>query len=314
MARQKIRRRMRRARPTVRRVPATTTVAARADAEQSLGATNGLLIGGARDPAETAADRMADRVMRAPPGAPAVHRATREPDDDTQQAGGVARAKPTTSAAPVAAGAHAAPASPATAKAVGAVGAGRPLARAERAFFEPRFGADFSSVRVHDGPAADRANQRLHARAFTLGDDIAFARGQYHLGADDGRRLMAHELAHVVQDGEGPARRMLHRDLAVEPPNPEAEPRELTEEELQAAQEYNERRFEDPFTIAIVRDVLGIDKYPAVVDRDFIDATLRWQAVQNLNQDGKFGPAATLRLVRELGGGRGPARQPRSRG
>ena len=46
--------------------------------------------------------------------------------------------------------------------------------------------------------------------------------------------------------------------------------------------------------------MLGIDKYPAVVDRDFIDATLRWQAVHNLTQDGKFGPTATWRLVREL--------------
>jgi hypothetical protein len=302
MARQKIRRRARRARPTVRRVPAATTVAARAEAKQSLGASGGLMIGGARDTSETAADRMADRVMSAPPGASLIHRkcAKCEAEDEKKQAGGIARAKPATGTAPIASGAHAAPAAPATAKAVASIGAGRPLATAERAFFEPRFGMDFSSVRVHDGPSADRASRRLHARAFALGSDIAFARGAYDPSADSGRRLMAHELAHVVQDGEGPARRMLHRDLAIEPPNPEAEPRELTEEELQAAQEYNERRFEDPFTICIIRDVLGIDKYPAVVDRDFIDATLRWQAVHNLNQDGKFGPAATLRLVREL--------------
>jgi hypothetical protein len=90
------------------------------------------------------------------------------------------------------------PASPATAKAVASMGPGHPMATAERAFFEPRFGADFSAVRLHDDALAHRAARAMDARAFALGGDVAFARGERREGAA-GRRLMAHELAHVVQ-------------------------------------------------------------------------------------------------------------------
>ena len=64
-------------------------------------------------------------------------------------------------------------------------------------------GADLSGVRLHDGRAADRASKAINARAFTLGSDIAFARGEYQPGTDTGRRLMAHELAHVVGGWQG---------------------------------------------------------------------------------------------------------------
>ncbi len=83
-------------------------------------------------------------------------------------------------------------------------GGGASLPAAERAFFEPRLGADLSRVRVHpDGGAAD-LNRRLGARAFTVGSDVFFGRGEYRPGSEGGRRLMAHELTHVLQQrGEG---------------------------------------------------------------------------------------------------------------
>jgi Domain of unknown function (DUF4157) len=87
------------------------------------------------------------------------------------------------------------------------MGAGRALSRAERSFFEPRFGGDFSRVRVHDDPAAARAARAIDARAFTLGRDIAFAPGEHAPGTPGGDRLMAHELAHVVQQTPGVAPR-----------------------------------------------------------------------------------------------------------
>lgn len=77
--------------------------------------------------------------------------------------------------------------------------AGRPLPASERAFFEPRFGRSFDNVRVHTGGAADHAARSINARAFTLGSDIAFAKNEYSPGSSEGRRLMAHELAHTVQ-------------------------------------------------------------------------------------------------------------------
>jgi len=81
---------------------------------------------------------------------------------------------------------------------------GQALSPVSRAFFEPRFGHDFSRVRVHnDSKAADTA-QAVRAKAFTVGRDIAFGGGKYAPDTHGGRRLMAHELAHVVQQGDAP--------------------------------------------------------------------------------------------------------------
>ena len=76
--------------------------------------------------------------------------------------------------------------------------AGRPLDGATRDFFEPRFGRDLGAVRVHSGAPAATAARSLSARAFSFGNDIGFAGGRYEPGSDSGRRLIAHELAHVV--------------------------------------------------------------------------------------------------------------------
>ncbi|NIM03669.1 DUF4157 domain-containing protein, partial [bacterium] len=78
-------------------------------------------------------------------------------------------------------------------------GGGQPLSESTRSFFEPRFGADFSQVRVHTDPHAAKTAQAINARAFTTGKDIVFNSGQYSTGTSSGKRLLAHELTHVVQ-------------------------------------------------------------------------------------------------------------------
>ena len=76
---------------------------------------------------------------------------------------------------------------------------GRPLEPELRQDMEQRFGHDFSRVRVHtDGKAADSADA-VSARAYTVGHDIVFAAGQYDSGANEGRKLIAHELTHTIQ-------------------------------------------------------------------------------------------------------------------
>lgn len=77
--------------------------------------------------------------------------------------------------------------------------AGRALDERTRAFFEPRFGFDFSAVRVHADAHAQQSARQLHARAYTVGRDIVFGAGRYAPGTQAGQRLLAHELAHVVQ-------------------------------------------------------------------------------------------------------------------
>ncbi len=86
------------------------------------------------------------------------------------------------------------------------LGAGRALPDSERAFFEARFGRSFGAVRIHTDADAARAAHRMSARAFTFGNDIAFANGEYRPGTTEGRRLLAHELTHTIQQRRGGAR------------------------------------------------------------------------------------------------------------
>ncbi len=78
-------------------------------------------------------------------------------------------------------------------------GGGRALSEGERAFFEPRFGYDFSEVRLHtDAKAADSA-RAVNAQAYTIGKDVVFGSDKYSTDSDDGKKLLAHELTHVIQ-------------------------------------------------------------------------------------------------------------------
>jgi hypothetical protein len=79
---------------------------------------------------------------------------------------------------------------------------GQPLPSPVRTFFEPRFGHDFSQVRVHTGPEAASTAKAINSRAFTRGQDIYFGAGQYQPGTQSGRHLLAHELTHSVQQGK----------------------------------------------------------------------------------------------------------------
>lgn len=83
-------------------------------------------------------------------------------------------------------------------------GQGEPLSAQQRAFFEPRFRRDFSQVRVHSGGGAVQVAKEVDADAFTIGRDIVFGAGQYPEESVARRRLLAHELTHVVQQEGGP--------------------------------------------------------------------------------------------------------------
>ena len=81
-------------------------------------------------------------------------------------------------------------------------GSGRSLPKSVAAFFGPRFKYDLANVRIHSGPQADEVARAVNARAFTIGGDVFFAAGQYSAGRE-GRKLLAHELVHVVQQTGG---------------------------------------------------------------------------------------------------------------
>lgn len=80
---------------------------------------------------------------------------------------------------------------------------GQPLDSATRGYMEPRFGHDFGAVRVHTNSLAAESARAVNALAYTVGQSIVFGRGLYAPGSSSGRRLMAHELTHVVQQRFG---------------------------------------------------------------------------------------------------------------
>jgi hypothetical protein len=79
---------------------------------------------------------------------------------------------------------------------------GQPLPAGARAFFEPRFGRDFSNVRIHTGSRATDSARAVNALAYTVGRDVVFGAGKYAPETTEGRRLLAHELTHVAQQAE----------------------------------------------------------------------------------------------------------------
>ena len=141
-------------------------------------------------PLEREADAVAEQVMRMPEGAALGSPSAASGADD----------RPLRRAAEPGTGRSLPPvAAPAVDAALGMGGA--PLPTSERAFFEPRLGADLSPVRIHADPSAARAARAIGAKAFAHGPDIYFGAGRFapHTGA--GRRLLAHELAHTLQTG-----------------------------------------------------------------------------------------------------------------
>ena len=84
-------------------------------------------------------------------------------------------------------------------------GGGKPLSTELRSFYEPRFGYDFSKVRIHDDAAAAKSANSINALAYTHGNNIVFNSGQYSPQTNTGKRLLSHELTHVVQQGDSVA-------------------------------------------------------------------------------------------------------------
>jgi hypothetical protein len=81
------------------------------------------------------------------------------------------------------------------------ISSGRPLPDEVRNFYEPLFGYDFSNVKVHTDTVATKSAQSINALAYTSGNNIVFNHGQYSPDTDSGKKLLGHELTHVVQQG-----------------------------------------------------------------------------------------------------------------
>lgn len=217
-----IRRRARRTRHSIRRSPSSTATATRTEAKQNT-SNNSILIGGINVPAEKQADQKADHIMQMPAGISTIHNKSslhepinttvkRMPQDSNEDEKVQAKSKANNSSNT--SSSHSVTASPKATNAIKTMGTGKPLNKVERSFFEPRFRADLSSVRIHDDQAANNASKSINARAFTLGNNIAFSKDEHNFDSNDKRHLMAHELAHVLQE-KSPH---IQRTVEVRPP------------------------------------------------------------------------------------------------
>lgn len=167
------------------------------------------------DPLERQADEVADAVtrgdpaplqaiLRAPSG-PGVQRKCDACEDEDKQHPLQRKRAPGASSSTTA-GPSGGAAVPQAAAAVVHGSTGRPLDAPTRSFFEPRLGAGLGNVRVHTGAGAARSAAELHAHAYTVGDQIVFGEGRYQPSTSEGQRLLAHELAHVLQQSHlGPS-------------------------------------------------------------------------------------------------------------
>jgi|GEM_PF-2996018 len=171
-----------------------------------------LAVGAAHDPLEREADRVADAVMRgAPaavtPAAPSVSRLQRCSCGGGGEKCAACRAEEEQALQRAASGEGALAVAPPLVHDILA-SPGEPLGREARAFLEPRFGRGFGDVRVHTDARAAESARAVGAVAYTVGSHLVFGTGAYRPGSPDGRRLLAHELTHVVQQGgaEAPAK------------------------------------------------------------------------------------------------------------
>jgi hypothetical protein len=99
---------------------------------------------------------------------------------------------------------------------------GEPLDRGVRAMMEPRFGSDFGRVRVFRGAQAEQSADAVHAQAYTVGPNVVFGPGQYAPATTAGRHLIAHELAHVVQQSDHPGPPLQRQPKPTPAPDPAA--------------------------------------------------------------------------------------------
>jgi hypothetical protein len=162
-----------------------------ADESKGLKLQKKLSIGATNDPLEAEADRVADQVL-ASSSSPDIGYAPPRIQRYSAQA------------------AHEEDAAPASVHRT-LDGSGAPLESGLRQDMETRFGHDFSGVRVRSNGAAAQSARDVGANAYTVGSNIVFGAGQYAPGSAAGRRLLAHELAHVVQQGVGAALPTLRR-------------------------------------------------------------------------------------------------------
>lgn len=143
--------------------------------------------------------------------------------------------------------------------------------------------ADFNGVNIHTGSDAIKMSSELGAKAFTVGSDIYFNRGQYNPESSEGKHLLAHELTHVVQQN-GTGKRIAKQGL-------------LIPVQEQAAINYNNFRY-DLRSIMIIQNIVGSNQ-DGIMGSQTVEAIATFQSTNGLTVDGKVGPNTLEAMFRD---------------
>ncbi len=171
-----------------------------AGAGKGLAIQRKLEIGAVNDPLEHEADRVADKVMRMP-AAPFAQRKCADCEKGDKRVQRKPLASQITPYIQRKSSDVNSSFSSSNSSRIESPSGGQPLSSDVRSYMEPRFNADFSNVRVHSNQESAILSNQLSARAFTYRNNIFFSRDQYQPGSSEGKRLLAHELTHTIQQG-----------------------------------------------------------------------------------------------------------------
>ena len=220
------------------------------DLEKILPIQTKLKISQPGDKYEQEADRVAEQIMRMPEPTVPESETTAQAGKETLQTKSASDHHATTSSLAV---------SPSI---IAVQGSGQPLPQSERAFFEPRFGADFSQVRIHTDSCAAEMALSVNARAFTIGRDIVLGTGEYGTGSTKRRRFLAHELAHVMQQRRDVIQRQCRPTNRSTSPMEWAIQNAYLQENEEAAREYSLGWWRGQICYA---DIVDFETYPAKI-------------------------------------------------
>jgi hypothetical protein len=159
---------------------------------------------------------------------------------------------------------------------------GNPLPASMRAFMEPRFGADFSGVRVHTGNEATQLNRVINAQAFTHGRDIYLGEGKNNLESSAGKQLLAHELTHTIQQRTA-STKDVQRWPWSKPKTPERAAYENARDDLK-----DYRKDSHPDTPERVRVTVALGRfdaqYNAAIDTLFVSVKVKFKFIDEKYQ------------------------------
>lgn len=245
-------------------------------ARKKLGLQRKLAIGASNDPLEQEADWVADQVLAAPLNTPIGNSPSHIQRFVGQFSGQTATV-------------------PASVDQV-LSGTGRSLDPALRQDMEQRFGYDFSRVRVHNDGAAQQSAREINANAYTVGHDIVFGTGQFKPGSHEGRKLIAHELTHVVQQSVNFSQHVVQR----QPKGEEKEPSSEIGKELK-----KNSLFKKLPKFAQEKILEEIDNAPETVTKEVLDRIIDLAPIDQQYKDGlkKAGEA----IIKTITGRKAPS-------